>query len=513
MSVQGKMTEPAPSVETDPLKAGDPSISVLVAKPGLLGRLRRLITVEPVIFTVTFVYMTVFASVRVEYLTQAVGESLNYTTQPSPFENHSSGCAVNKSDPEYILGHQVQAISSYWSLGFDVTSSVLMVFSSLFLGSRSERGWGRKLTLLIPVVGIMLSIAITLVVIMFSLPIPYFFISEVLRGLSGSLFAIFSISFAYISDVTTKEHLTMRLIIAETSAYVAGCVSQIGVGHWIKVAGFLPPLWMSLGVTACTALYITFWLEETRVLQKTRISLRDQFNDVILMFSNKPRGYSSRLTVLSVVFFFSALTMSSSVITILYVMAPPYCFGPEYIGYYQAIAFLANGIGLLAGGRLLACCLGDIGIAQVSFLSGIGYYATIALAQNAIMILCAPFIGCLASLSYPVLRGRMSKLVHPTEQGVMFSFFCGIQGVAQSISPLVYNNIYSSTVEFMPNAVYLLFAFTILIAVFLVGALQVQDCIGEKLQPLDPLMNDKCLSAPINETSPSTEDYGTIATK
>ncbi|XP_070558344.1 proton-coupled folate transporter-like isoform X2 [Ptychodera flava] len=513
MSVQGKMTEPAPSVETDPLKAADPADpNVLVAKPGLLGRLRRLITVEPVIFTITFAYITAFISVRVNYLEQAVGESLNYTTQPT-YENQSFACVVNKSDPEYILGHQVQAISSYWSLGFDVTSSVLMVFSSLFLGSRSERGWGRKLTLLIPVVGIMLSIAITLVVIMFRLPIPYFFISEVLRGLSGSLFTVFAISFAYISDVATKEQLSMRLILAEATLYVAGCVSQIGVGRWIKVAGFLPPLWLSLGVTACTVLYIAFWLEETRPRQNHKFSLCDQFNDVIQMFSNKPRGYSSRLTVISVAFFFASLTLTSYVLTILYVIAPPYCFDSVLIGYYQAFMFLAIGIGLLAGGKLLACCMGDIGIAQVSFLSAIGLYLMIAFAKSPIMILCAPFVGCLSSLSYPVLRGRMSKLVHPTEQGVMFSFFCGIQGVAQSISPLVYNNIYSSTVEFMPNAVYLLFAFTILIAVFLVGALQVQDCIGEKLQPLDPLMNDKCLSAPINETSPSTEDYGTIATK
>ncbi|XP_077980480.1 proton-coupled folate transporter-like [Glandiceps talaboti] len=378
----------------------------------VLRCLRRTVTVEPLLFCLMFAYSSL-SVIRVEYVKQVVGQMYGYSPNTS-----QSTCEVNKSDPNYILGQKVQSEASYWMLYYEIIPSFLGFFTATFLGSYSERGGGRKIALLIPTVGFVLYMLCILIVLYLNLPLPYLFIGEVIRGLTGNPFTAMAISYAVIADVTPKEHRTFRMIIIETSLFVGGGVSQFSTGYWINSAGFIPPLWMLYSVTIFMTFYIVFWVEETAPLKNdVKWNFQQQYVDIFRLFSESSRRVCFELVVLSMCMLLLFLILgSSSSITTLYMLGPPLCFSSISVGYYQAVFFATNAVGLLIIGKILSCCLTDMGMAQAGFISHIGSYIMVAMAATQTEIFAAPVIGMLASLSFPVIRSRLSKLFDPRKQ-------------------------------------------------------------------------------------------------
>ncbi|XP_077977723.1 proton-coupled folate transporter-like [Glandiceps talaboti] len=455
-----------------------------------LSRLRQTVTVEPVIFFALLV-VTIISTVRVQFVTHSVSVSFNYS---GPGQGQANGsaygdCTVNKSDPNYILGQKVQASSSYWLLSLDLVSSILSLFSTSFIGSFSENGGGRKIPMLISTTGYVLYVVSILLVVTLELPLEYFFISEVIRGLTGNYFATVAISYAVIADITTKEQRTARLVILEVFAFLAGCTSQVGVGYWLREHGFASPIWFASAISAFLVLFISIWVKETRLRQLYDIKsvFRNQYKEIIRLFSSKYGDEFYQLVILCLALLMTALVYTSlPTLLLLYVIAPPFCLDSVFIGYFLAVIYVSNALGLLIGGKLLSFCMGDVSIAMLSFLSYIASLMTTAFAQSPTLILIAQAVGGLGSLNAPMIKSRISKLVGENEQGVAFSFVEAMQGIAQCISPIVFNTIYAATVDFMPNLVFFCYIFCYVVVLALICSIKIRECRKKnRFVPLD----------------------------
>ncbi|XP_077980491.1 proton-coupled folate transporter-like [Glandiceps talaboti] len=419
-------------------------------------RLRRLISVEPVIFCIMFVNASLRA-IQVQYVQRTVGTLHNYTTTDYD-ENQTSGtCEVNKSDPHYILGQKVESESSYWILYYEITASVLTLFSATFLGSYSERGGGRKVTLLLPIVGYTLYVFCYLIVLYVKLPLQYLFIAEVVRGVTGNRYAAYAVCYSIIADITVDKQLTFKMIVLEVSLYLGGGAAELGTGYLINYYGFIPPTWIAYGVMILLVFYIIIWVQETAPIQQNSVpSVRQQFSDIFLLFSESSKDTRLQVVFVSLCLFVLYSTYGSATsIIMLYLLGPPFCASPVFIGYYNALFYAMNAIGMIGPGKLLSLCLGDLWMAQFGFLSDIASYLMIAMATSSVLF---AVLGC-------------------------------VQGISYCLAPAIFNTIYAETVDIMPNLIFILYGGVLLIPTVLVGTIQ---CLQyrRKHSSFEPLLTD-----------------------
>ncbi|XP_073249135.1 lysosomal proton-coupled steroid conjugate and bile acid symporter SLC46A3-like isoform X2 [Porites lutea] len=72
-----------------------------------------------------------------------------------------------------------------------------------------------------------------------------------------------------------------------------------------------------------------------------------------------------------------------------------------------------------------------------------------------------------SSILPPCMRSKLSKQVEPSELGTMFALTASLEVLETLLASVIFNNIYSATVDWMPGFCYLLMSAIILIPIFL----------------------------------------------
>nr|XP_006819417.1 PREDICTED: proton-coupled folate transporter-like [Saccoglossus kowalevskii] len=134
------------------------------------------------------------------------------------------------------------------------------------------------------------------------------------------------------------------------------------------------------------------------------------------------------------------------------------------------------------GGKLIARCLSDFGMIYVSSISYTSSLLLSAFAFNDIMMFMVPVVAALSSLTIPVIRSRLSRIVEPTEQGVLFACLGCIESVANFVSPVTFNAIYAATLELFSGFVFTVLAAIAVINMMLTGAVNTGGARKESLQ-------------------------------
>ena len=91
-----------------------------------------------------------------------------------------------------------------------ITSQTPAVFVSLLFGAWTDKN-GRRLALILPVIGSIIHCVIQLFVMYFNLSLYILVLSTFINVCSGSFSLAFQTSLAYISDVTTQKDRIFRL--------------------------------------------------------------------------------------------------------------------------------------------------------------------------------------------------------------------------------------------------------------------------------------------------------------
>ena len=311
----------------------------------------RWITIEPIVF-LSFIGNGTFSTIRTEYLQHRIGmDTYNYTFTSN--ESDTTTCITNSSDPDYMLQQKIQQDASSWILYISICNYLPLLFTSILFGTWSDTA-GRKIALVVSLIGMVLQTTMYLIVISLRLPIPLLLIGDFVAGITGNVPLLLVACLAYIADITTREQRTFRVVIVETTILVSIGGAQLFMGYFIHAKGFVAPFFLILAcLGAATAyalipgvLYETIMPPEELSSQPKRSRFIQVLHGVIDLFTYNVNARRWRLIMICVIFLCLNLVLYGylSVFT-LYVIGEPFCWSTVLVGIWQAISLSLAAIG------------------------------------------------------------------------------------------------------------------------------------------------------------------------
>ncbi|XP_078575638.1 proton-coupled folate transporter-like isoform X2 [Branchiostoma floridae x Branchiostoma japonicum] len=429
------------------------------------------VTVEPILlFVCTAIIMV--NPLQQQYIYYSLG---NGTV-------HNSSGAVcgdyNSSDPG---GQQTQAEASQWLTYLQLCSSLPSLLIAAILGPMSDKV-GRKVAIVTPVIGALAMLLCSALVVYLNLPLQVFLPGALLYGMLGSSTTLYSGCFAYLTDITKPGNSrAMRMAILESCLGIAAVVGVLTGNLWLGVLGvplgFQEPFFFAAGLAAFSLLYAMFGIKETCPKRSgQKVFTLASVSGMLHLVRHSFKTGQWRLGVILVVFFLNAgIYVTQSGIVTLTVIAPPYCWTPDLLGYFY-VTICAGFVVSVLGIKLLGKCLSSYGLMHVGFLSGAAGFVIQALAvytpdRNAAFY-SASAAACLQSMPAPLMKAVMSKMVPQTQQGSLFALIACIESLAGVLFVPVWNSVFGATVFLMPGLVFLCFAGTLIIQSALIGVVQ-----------------------------------------
>ena len=331
------------------------------------------ITVEPV----TFFYacaMILHTPVIQQYVYSRVAMSRGLAV--SSYQSDATKCEFDASVDSYSYRESrntVQAESSLVHLGIVLSASVPSILMALLLGAWSDKV-GRKIVMLLPIIGGLVDTTCILIVMYANLPVYALFAGSFINGMCGFFTTMILAVFSYVADITEQSRRALRLGILEAIAFISGMISHLTSGWWIKHLGFKSPYWLILTLHSCNLVYVLWLLPET-VEHPKKKKLKDlfdkeHFHRIVRLFTNAELDKKWPLMGLMLA---SAFMMISSIgfgsVIVLYALDAPFCCSPIMIGYFLAESMLVQAIGAMFGFLILRKCISEMALTQIGFVS------------------------------------------------------------------------------------------------------------------------------------------------
>ncbi|XP_022092900.1 proton-coupled folate transporter-like [Acanthaster planci] len=414
---------------------------------------RRWVTVEPVVALAVVGYISI-GLIRPFYLKGRLGESMFNITKQEEF----SRCQANNSDGG-TMEDEIQSQASLWILYLTTAMNIPIVVSSITLGTVSDR-LGRKLCLVIPVIGYICQETVYVLTVHYKLPLPVLFVGEFLQGVTGGFGLLFAGCLSYISDISSENHRTMRIAVAEMLVFFVGGFVQVGAGYLLQDIGPIPPLAMALGFNVLCLIYITTpcILIETvdrENVPEHRKGIKDATRSVMNLFRFNENGRRWQMLLLDLFLFFVMLNINGVMsIFILYGTAKPFCWSAVTAGLAGSFGFVTGSLGMVVGTKLFSFCLGEYFIMQISCLSLLASNVVMSVAKTTLLIFVANGVGALRGMAVPIARSVLSKLVNPSEIGAAFAIVACMDNLSGFASSLMTPSIYAATVSYMSPAIF-----------------------------------------------------------
>ncbi|XP_040007338.1 solute carrier family 46 member 3 [Xiphias gladius] len=439
--------------------------------------MKGLYLVEPVVALYAFSSFLIYPLVQ-QYVYRRLWQDLTNTTYP--IADDASRCAANGSSNHSSKNEEVQRQASLFSLYTELFSTVPSLVVTLLLVAYSDRG-GRKITIIMPLIGTLIYTLAFLIVSYFELNIYLLIGSSLLSSLFGGLGTFFGGCFAYIADLCEDgRQKTLRMAGLDMMIGLLSGVASISTGYFLRAAGFNWPFVTSALCQCLILLYTIFILEET--VKKTPAdaavldgspqpsALKQMTYGVYKMFTGASRRCKTVLVLLLLIFtsFSFAYVGGISLIT-LYELNEPLCWTEILIGYGSALSttvFLISFVGVLA---FTYCGVPQLLIVLIGILSVASGMVLLAFAKTTLLMFIVRVPMLLSIMPFPVLRSMMSKIISKSEQGALFACLSFLDSLTNNVSTAVFNSIYAATVAWYPGFVFLLSAGLCVIPLFVLG--------------------------------------------
>lgn len=269
----------------------------------------------------------------------------------------------------------VQRAASLFSLYSELFSMIPSLIVTLILVAYSDQ-CGRKITIILPLVGSLVYILSFLAVSFFELNLYLLIVASFVSSLFGGIGTMLGGCFSYIADMCEDgKQKTLRMAGVDMVIGLLSGVASISTGYFLRATGFNWPFLTSAICQLFNLLYAIFILAESRVVETSAegvnccMSLQKLMKGVQQIFVGGSRNRNYLLGLLITIF--SLYTFADfgglSMIT-LYELNEPLCWSEILIGYGSAISttvFLTS----FAGVFLLSRCLPDVAIVLIGMLS------------------------------------------------------------------------------------------------------------------------------------------------
>ena len=326
----------------------------------------------------------------------------------------------------------MQRQASLFSLYTELFSTIPSLVVTLILVAYSDQR-GRKVTIIMPLIGGLIYNLSFLTVSYFELNIYLLVGASLLSSLFGSTGTLLGGCFAYVADMCDDDkRKTLRMAGIDMVIGLLSGVAALSSGYFLRVAGFNWPVLTGVVCQCFTLLYAFFLLEES--VKRTpdcyahpsdgdeappRCSVMKQmFLGIYQMFAGLSRRDRARLVLLILIFatFNFAYVGGVSSVT-LYELKEPLCWDEILIGYGTALSttvFMGSFLGVLA---LTYCGVPQPVIVLVGLLSVISGLTLLSFAKTTL----AMFLGE-KSTHMPL----PSRLALDTRAVVLLHFHCEI---------------------------------------------------------------------------------------
>lgn len=419
----------------------------------------------------------------VQIHTYVVNEWTQYKIRTDNFPNMSSvsnfsACEdTNHSTEMYSQYKKVQQESAEWMTYYNLALNVPTFIANLILLSFTDV-YGRRFLLILSSLGLVTRCGLMGVIIYFNQTFYYVIGIYALDGLFGSSYALYIVSYCYVSDITSSNNQRVIAIVFIQSVVMATTViSSVLTGYMVETwsLGYLKTALISVLVSFIGFFILAFIVPETLVEKHRRkrepttfickwsfdFYLRNDTNEMIVCY-----------ILLLLAFAFSELsgTVNRAAIETLYLLGQPFCWGPSEIGLFQMTRHAAQGILGLGSLKLFQKLMSNEAISIFSCFSTIASFFVEAYATSTTVIYMVPVVGIFGFLLSPLICGIMSTITPCNKQGSMFAGLVAIQIISSVVSTFSDNEIYAASISFMNGFVFLVMAAFSILDMFLLTA-------------------------------------------
>ncbi|XP_066299396.1 proton-coupled folate transporter-like [Branchiostoma lanceolatum] len=449
------------------------------------------VTVEPIAFLIV---MSVVMNLTLQQ------QYIYYRIANGTVNQQGSSCYGNSSNSsEYQERQSDQAEAIQWATVLQLASGIPALIVTVLIGSLSDK-LGRKLNLIIPILGTLAKFLLAAFVVQFNLPLAVLIPASFINGLTGNNPALMGGAYAYIADITVEgTSRYFRHAILSAVFGLAVIVSALGGSFWFQAlgipSGISQPLWFGVGVSAFSLLYAIFAIKETCPRKPGRqLCALSNISGFVQLFRAKRKTPIWPLGVLLLTFFI-LFGVNSSVMGVFltYAIGPPFCWAPDYVGYFQVA---------IGGGAFLSMIVIKLlsnypyGMMTMGYISGIGCLTLMGVAAYTpnpdVTFFMAAAVGCVQTSSNTVIRTIMSKMVGQDEQGSLFGLTSFANSLAGVVFAPLWNLVYARTIPIMPGMIFLIFAGVNLLCLVLTGFVKfsVPEMLEENLVEKDKEEHD-----------------------
>ncbi|XP_066271471.1 proton-coupled folate transporter-like [Branchiostoma lanceolatum] len=374
------------------------------------------------------------------------------------WDNNSSKCFLNMSDPGYMAQQTAQALASQQLLYHNIALYIPVCFSAIFFGVWSDLSQRRKVAILPAIFGCIIQATLYLLLMGFKFSFEFVIIGIAFVGLFGYMYTPFVGIKAYLADVTPRSKLTFRLAVLSAFEGMGIGLGFVTSGLWIQwQRSFTTSMWIPLGLFAFIFLYVLLLPESLPGSKKKLFSCSyfGAFGRACSSAKNSKINWSLLgcyyVAYISTHFADGAF----SEIVNLYLMDSPFCWDPTKIGILLAAMYLGGHMMSAVGIRLFGSVMDDLWIAQIGVLSDV--LANILMAVSAylphrdMVPFIVPCVRMFGRMQHSVISSGMSKLVPQDRQGTVFALLYCFEAINKLTQSLVFLPVYRATLHWFPG--------------------------------------------------------------
>ncbi|XP_072028299.1 lysosomal proton-coupled steroid conjugate and bile acid symporter SLC46A3-like [Amphiura filiformis] len=395
-----------------------------------------------------------------KYIEERLAEDRNFTLLKDDALNDSCINKQGTNDSDYQIQQDIAAETAYWVMIGSVFIYVPATFTGPFFGALSDR-LGRKLPLLISSLAFALWLFAIGIMAVFRLPLLYLACANSIAGMGGGYTSFLGGCYAYFSDVSRGKSRLLRIAVARAVFEGSAGLAQIPAAYFMQEYGFESLVWLTFGFVIVAILYILSPCiplpPRVGSYSAKKNSFKTLAKDIMDIFAVNTEKRRIRLGIFLLICFVTdliQLSVGATEIFILYGLGPPLCWTSATAGIYSFTLLTCGALGVLFLSRLFAVCVNYFGILQIAYIFGTISYLISAFAKTTQVFMLGAVVSAFRAMDSPVLQTMLSTLVEPNERGTVFALAASMQSLANCISPLIFNPIYSATVDTQPNAVF-----------------------------------------------------------
>ncbi|XP_056295962.1 solute carrier family 46 member 3 [Pseudoliparis swirei] len=457
--------------------------------------MKGLFLVEPVVALYAFSSFLIYPLLQ-QYVYRRLWQDLTHT--PYPISDNASRCADNNNSSNQSSYHEeVQRQASLFSLYSELFSTVPSLVVTLLLVAYSDRG-GRKVTIIMPLIGTLIYTLTLLSVSYFELNIYLLIVGSFFCSLFGGLGTFLGGVFAYIADLCEDgRQKTLRMAGVDMMIGLLSGVAALSTGYFLRATGFNWPFLTSALSQCLNLLFAIFILEETVTNTDVVISdgspqrsaVKQMIYGIYDMFARASRKSRTLLVLLMVIFTsFSFAYVGGGSLMTLYELNKPLCWSEILIGYGTAMSTTVFLVSFVVVSAFTYCGVPQLFIILTGILSVISGMVLLSFAKTTFLMFMVRLPMLLASMPFPVLRSMTSKIVSKSDQGALFACLSFLESLTTNVSIAVFSSVYAATLAWYPGFSFLLAAGLCVIPLIVLGVVGLTGLhVAEEVKDQEPL--------------------------